>query len=172
MQHKLLISCVILLFGFALTGVPAQTMNIKESSGTQVTYSLNSVQKMTFSEGNVNVLKIDNSIVGYSLSGLRYFNFSKVEDVTSIISEPSIFLDFSTLNAYPNPVLDLLTIDLSGIMGEGIITIMTLEGKTIQMQTAIGKELITMNLSSLSNGIYLCRYSGTEEVRTVKIVKQ
>jgi hypothetical protein len=76
------------------------------------------------------------------------------------------------LIVYPNPVTDVLNIDLTGKIGEGTISILTLEGKVMQTQNTSGKSLVTLNLSRLTQGIYLCRYSNTLENKTVKIIKQ
>ncbi|MEY3451220.1 MAG: hypothetical protein RL711_1046 [Bacteroidota bacterium] len=48
-QKRLKLSAVFLL-GLGLTGLQAQTMYVKEKSGTQTAYTLSSLRKMTFSE--------------------------------------------------------------------------------------------------------------------------
>lgn len=90
---------------------------------------------------------------------------------TTGISEPIIQFSYSNLITYPNPVTDVLNVDLTGVTGEGTISILTLEGKAIQTQTTNGNSLITLNLSHLSQGIYLCRYSNAVEIKTVKLIK-
>ena len=169
MKHKRLKLSGVLLLGLGLTELQAQTMYVKEKSGTQTAYAMNSIRKMTFSGGNATVQKTDNSTVAYTLSGLRYLNFT---DLTTGITEPTAQLGHSNLITYPNPVVDMLNIDLTGITGEGTISILTLEGKVIQTQNTNGNSLITLNLSHLSQGIYLCRFSNAVEIKTVKIIKQ
>jgi hypothetical protein len=169
MKHKRLKLSGVLLLGLGLTGLQAQTMYVKEKSGTQTPYTLSSVRKMTFSGGNAAVQKTDNSTGVYALSGLRYLNFT---DLTTGITEPTAQLGHSNLITYPNPVIDVLNIDLTGITGEGTISILTLEGKEIQAQNINRSSLVTLNLNHLSQGIYLCRYSTKTEIKTVKIIKQ
>ena len=93
-------------------------------------------------------------------------------DLTTGISEPTIQLGTSNLITYPNPVTDELNIDLTGVTGEGTISVITLEGKLIQTQNTSGNSLITLNLSHLSQGIYLCRFSKAEGIKIIKIIKQ
>jgi hypothetical protein len=169
MRQKRLTLSAVLLLGLGLTSLQAQTMNVKEKSGAQTAYTLSSVRKMTFSGGNVTVNKTNNTSGVFALSALRYLNFTSV---TSGISEPTMQSGHSNLVTYPNPVTDVLNIDLTGVIGEGMISILTFEGKVVQTQTTSGNSMATINLSHLAKGIYLCRYSSTSEIKTVKIVKQ
>lgn len=76
-----------------------------------------------------------------------------------------------TLTVYPNPVSHSLHVDLTGIEGMGALSILTLEGKEMQMQNTQGERVATLDLRSLPKGMYLCRYSSSTEIRTVKIIK-
>ena len=169
MRHKRLKVSGVLLLGLGLTGLQAQTMYVKEKSGTQTAYTLSRLRKMTFSGGNATVQKTDNSTGVYALSGLRYMNFT---DLTTGITEPTAQLGHSNLITYPNPITDVLNVDLTGVTGEGTISILTLEGKVIQTQNINGSSLVTLNLNHLSQGIYLCRYSTAAEIKTIKIIKK
>ncbi len=169
MRHKRMKLSAILLFGIGLTGLQAQTMFVKQSNGTQTAYALSNVRKMTFSSGNVTVQKTDNTTGVYVLSGLSYLSF---QDFTTGINEPQMPA-VNTLLTYPNPIADMLNIDLTGTKnGEGCISILNLEGKVMQTQKTSGMGMVTFNLSQLPQGIYLCRYTNGAETTTVKIVKQ
>jgi len=158
------------LLGLGLTGLQAQTVYVKESSGTQTAYPLSSVRKMTFSGGNVTVHKTDNSTGVYALSGLRYLNFT---DLSTSTTEQPMQLANANLIAHPNPVTDVLNIDLTGLENRsGSISILSLEGKLLQGQKTNGASIVTLNLSRLPQGIYLCRYASATEIRTAKIIKQ
>jgi hypothetical protein len=78
----------------------------------------------------------------------------------------------ANLVVYPNPVTDALTVDLTGKTGDVTISILTLEGKLMHTQNATGNSLVIMHLRHLPKGIYLCRYTTAEEIKTVKIIKQ
>jgi hypothetical protein len=150
------------------TGLQAQTMYVKESSGTQTTYALSSIRKMIFSKGNATILKNDNSTGVYALSGLSYLSF---EDITTGLAEQTE-LSKPNLLTYPNPVSDVLNVDLRGIESGGTISILTLEGKLLQKQKTNGTSIVTLNLNQLPQGIYLCRYANATEIKTVKIIKR
>lgn len=159
----------VLLFGLGLTGLQAQTMYVEQSNGTQTAFSLNNIQKMNFSAGNLTITKIDNSVGFFVLNELRYLNFS---DTTTGLEE-LFSAQSQMLNAYPNPVSNTLNIGLTGKnLGTGTLSLINFEGKTIHSQKTNNTNLITMNISHLPEGIYLCLYKNASEVRTVKIIKQ
>ena len=100
MKHKRLKLSAVLLLGLGLTGLQAQTMYVKESSGTQTAYTLSNIQKMSFSSGYLTVTKTDNSSGVFALSDLRYLNFS---DITTDLQE-DLSVKSQQLKVYPNPV--------------------------------------------------------------------
>jgi len=168
MRHKRLKLSILLLLGIGLTGLQAQTMFVRVSSGSQTVYALSSIRKMTFSGGNATIQKTDNSTSVYALSGLRYLNFT---DLTTSITDPPMKLS-NNFVTYPNPVTDVLNIDLTDVTVEGVISILTLEGKVMQTHKTMMSSIVSINISNLPQGIYLCRYSNTAAITTVKIIKR
>ncbi len=159
----------LLAFAFSLSSVTAQTMYVKKSNGTQTAYALSNVRKITLSSGNVTVRKTDNTTEAYALSGLKHLSF---KDFTMGL-EKQIQVSITNLITYPNPVDDVLNIDLSGSENkDGSISIISLEGKVVQKQKINDASIVTLNLSQLPHGIYLCRYTNDIEIKTVKIIKQ
>jgi len=169
MRYKQLIVSAMLMLAIGLTGLQAQTMNVKQSIGTQTAYDLNSISKMDFSSGNINIIKTDNSSDSYAISDLRYINF---EDFTTGIKDQGIAKNHN-LSTYPNPVLDQLNVNLSGTVNKGaIINIFNLEGKVVKSLSIKKSGLVSVNISQLPKGIYICRYNNGTDVQTAKIVKQ
>lgn len=169
MRHKKFKFSVVLLLGLGLTGLQAQTMYVKESSGTQTAYTLSNIQKMSFSSGNLTVIKTDNSCEVFALSDLRYLNFL---DVPTDLHE-NLSVQSTNLSVYPNPVGDILNIDLSGMSeAEGTLSILNFEGKTVLSRQVSHDGILSLDISRLPTGIYLCRYSNASEIKTVKIIKQ
>jgi len=76
------------------------------------------------------------------------------------------------LQTFPNPVTDMLHIDLTNNDAAGTISILSPEGKVLISQATSGKDLVTLQLQHLPKGIYLCRYANQMENITAKIVKQ
>jgi len=74
---------------------------------------LSNIQKMSFSSGNLTVTKTDNSSGVFALSDLRYLNFSNITDITTDLQE-DLSVKSQQLKVYPNPVGDILNINLTG----------------------------------------------------------
>ncbi len=169
MRHKRLKLSAVLLFGLGLTALQAQTMYVKENNGTQTAYVLSDVMKMSFFSGNLTVAKTDNTNSVYDLNNLRFLNFT---DFSTKIEEP-LSLKKQLLSVYPNPVTNVLNIDLTGIaLQEGTLSILNFEGKTVLTRQVSHKGVLSLDIGHLSKGLYLCRYANVSETRTVKIIKK
>ncbi len=81
----------------------------------------------------------------------------------NIISENDI-------NIYPNPIKELLNINLGEILANKI-TLFDCQGKLIY-SSVNKKNLVTINLNKVSNGIYFLQIVSKKEVNTYKILKQ
>lgn len=76
MKNKQLILSVLLLLGIGLSGLQAQTMYVLKTSGEQTSYTLNNIQKLTFSDGDITVSEIGGTSTIYAIAGLRYLSFA------------------------------------------------------------------------------------------------
>lgn len=169
MQHKRLLISALLLLGLGLTGLQAQTLYVKQTNGTQTAYALNIIRKLTLTSANVTIQKTDNTTADYAFNALKYFSYI---DYTTGINEPKIHFS-NTFLAYPNPVTDILNIDLTDTKNEnGCISILTLDGKEMLKHETNGAGIVTINMSLLPQGIYLCRFYNKTEIKTIKIIKQ
>jgi len=74
---------------------------------------------------------------------------------------------------YPNPVYNELKIDLSGAAcPNGTLIILSLEGKLLKTQQITGPGIISVNMSHLPRGTYICQFSNEAEMKSIKIIKQ
>lgn len=169
MRHiKLLLSAILLLV-VGLTYAQAQTMYVKESTGTQTAYALDNIRKMTFTTGNLIITKTDNSNSIFELNELRYLNFT---DLSTSIEEP-LYIQNQLLRIYPNPANNLLNIDLTRTeQSEGTLNIINIEGKVVISKQITKVGVLALDISNLPNGIYLCHYKNATESETIKIIKQ
>lgn len=169
MIHKKIKLCVVLLLALGLSNLQAQTMYVKEKSGTQTTYSLGSITKMSFSSGNIVVSKNSGSPDTYALSDLQYLNF---QDITTGIAE--VEKQESTIFLYPNPVVDVLNIRLSKAENKtGLIEIISIEGKVVSSLTINAQaNVYQVNITALPKGIYLCKVKNGTILETTKFLKQ
>ncbi len=76
MKQKRIIMGALLLLGLGLTVVQAQRMNVKTKVGTNTAFMINDVRNMTFSGGNLVVIKKDASTSSFPISDNRYINYS------------------------------------------------------------------------------------------------
>jgi hypothetical protein len=154
---------IFLTLTFSLTVATAQTIYIKQSDGAKAGYALNSIRKITFSSGNLTVTKTDNSTGVYALNEICYLNF---KDNTSSVQS----ISNTTLNmqVYPNPVGDVLNVELPG---KGTVQILSLDGKVLQSKQINTLGITTLPTGKLPKGLYMCLYSNGKEIKTAKIIK-
>ena len=128
MNNKLLKLNLILLLGIALAPLQGQTtMNVIPKSGTQTAYTLSTIRKLTFpAAGSMLVTKTTGSADNYTLTDVRYLQFSNVG--TAIEATPPTKTD---LLLYPNPVVDVLNIQLSVKNTIAKVEILSIDGKML-----------------------------------------
>ena len=166
-KPKVLLALGLLLSAFCSQ---AQTMNVKQSNGTQTAYALNSVRKLTFTSGDVKVHKTDNTTATFALNGLSHLNFKQL--ITGIENQ-TLDATIFNLNTYPNPVSDILNIEVANTdIKNAIISILSIEGKVLLTEQVSGKKNISFNLSQLPQGVYVCQYKTEKTVKTTKLIKQ
>jgi hypothetical protein len=78
----------------------------------------------------------------------------------------------STISIYPNPASDVTTIALNGVSGEVTITIVDMNGRTVQSETMTCEGDCTkrMEVSGLAQGAYFVRVSGEGMNQVKKLV--
>ncbi|MCU0441727.1 MAG: T9SS type A sorting domain-containing protein [Bacteroidia bacterium] len=156
---------VAFLFAIALTTVQAQTLYVKEKSNTQTPFNLNAIRKITFASGNAIIQNTSNQTSSYALNNLRYWS---VDDLFIGLTETTSSATLFNLSTYPNPVTNILNIELSH---KGTVDILSIDGKLIETRTFNTNGLHTIDLSHLSTGLYLCTFSNYQESKVVKFIK-
>ena len=146
MRQKKLLLCSVLLSGLGLTGLQAQTMYVKQNNGAEAPYALRDIRKMTFSSGSLTLTKTDNSTGVYALNDLQRLSFvdAYVTDVQPELSEAT------RLQVYPNPVGDVLNIE---VPGAGTIQLLNLDGKVLQSKQAKTEDITPLATGELTKGI-------------------
>jgi hypothetical protein len=169
----------IILLGLLLNTfcfVKAQKIFIKESNGTQTGYLISNVKMMRFLSGSIEINKTDESFDLYYLNELRCLHFTDLStDVVPFI--PLAFeKKFIVVQAYPNPVSDLLNIKIQFSKTENQpveIEIFSIEGKIVYKQnTTPSDKIYQINTTSFSNGFYLCKIKTELITETIKFIKQ
>lgn len=165
-----MIVLILLLFVLGQIRLQAQNIYVVKNNGTQTIFSLSNLRKIAFSPGNVSIQKVDNTTGQYALSELQYLSFSDFKTGNDI---QVIQTGTADLLAYPNPATGYLNVIITSKYNkEGSICILALDGKLMQLQVTKGSGMETIDLSQLPQGIFICRYSNSKEIKTVKFIKQ
>src|ERR1035437_7461369 len=171
MKYKLLKLNLTLLLGFGLIPLHGQAiMNVKATVGTQTNYTLSTIRKLTFpNNNNMVVSKTTGSVDNYTISGVRYLKFGDVGTNIAATQNDSR----SNIHLYPNPVVDVLHIQLYGEEIQTItVEIFSIEGKLLYRNQLSGTISFQINVSELRQGIYLCRIYNGICAETNKFFKQ
>lgn len=171
MKQKLLKLNAVLLMGLCLSSLQGQTtMNVKATDGTNSVYTLSSIRKLTFpSSGNMTITKFTASTDSYLLTGVCYLNFG---DVGTVIEATSNAAN-GNLYLYPNPVVDVLNIQLSAVESQTTtVELLSIDGKLLNKTRITNTSKYQVNVSYLRQGIYLCRLNNGTSIETKKFFKQ
>jgi hypothetical protein len=157
------------LIGLGFTG-QAQMMHVREKSGTKTSFAIRDIQKLNFSGGNLIINSLNGNPASFAFADIRYVNFTDLP--TGVI--PSEKQKPELLMLFPNPVRDILTVNYKSSGNSLQIEVMTPDGKTvyrkmIHMQSGINQA--DVNVSSLPDGLYLCRIMGGKTVLVSKFLK-
>ena len=75
-------------------------------------------------------------------------------------------------NVYPNPTRDILNLEVSTISENATATIMAIDGKVMKVVSLNNNMKSEINVSDLSNGVYMIRIQNGSDISTQKFVKQ
>lgn len=168
MKNKLLKFTTVLL-GITLSSLQGQIiLNVKTTSGTQTTYTLNGIRKLTFpNSGNMTVTKTTEATNNYVLNNIRYMNFSDLGTNFKTTSKLK-----SSLQLYPNPVLDVVNIQYRNSEKHyTIVELLSIDGK-LHYKSRMNGSTHSINVSEFKQGIYLCRINDGTRIETTKFFKQ
>lgn len=159
---------LILIFTILCTNsIISQTMYVRPLSGSQTSYSVENIQKLTFENGNLIVTNETGPSSTYSLSNNRYINFI---DLTLGINTP-----IATENkffVYPNPSSQWLNIgNTNSNQTPNLVEIISLEGKLL-IQRKPTETDTQIDISSLPQGMYLCKITSGNKSQIIKFLKK
>jgi hypothetical protein len=77
-----------------------------------------------------------------------------------------------TVDAYPNPVANQLTVKTYGQQGDNaMVSICDVTGRVIRI-VALNGDKASINMSQMASGVYLIKYSDSDHSQTIKVNKQ
>lgn len=153
---------------FCCLGVNAQTMFVRPITGSQTTYAVADIQKLTFDNGNMLVTNNAGSNGIFALSGLRYVSFADFNLATTVPQWAT-----NKFYVYPNPASQLLNISGPNTMQRvSKIQIISLEGRLLIDQKPANESAPQVDISALPQGMYLCTLTIGNQQQTIKFLKQ
>ena len=161
-----------LLLVLGLTGVNAQTkLYVKEKAGGSTAFELSNIRKLTFSNGNLTVNKVDGNSSNFGLNDLRYMSFTDFSTGIQPISN----LGKINFRIFPNPATDEIQMSyVTQKTGQLSLEIIDLQGKILHQEmilTQNGTNTATINISQLRRGLNMYRIMGDNKSETRKFVK-
>lgn len=167
MKRIFLLSLLPVIGLFSNVFFAQNVLNINNKASQKTTFELSSVQKVVFIAGNVIVINKDTSTKTFLQSEIAYFDFKNA----STGFNPNYSLVEGSI--YPNPVVDEFRIKYINSTDSKTLNvqIIGLDGKVL-----LSKKLKSVSdpitISTLSSGIYFCRFTDGTLTQTIKIIKQ
>ena len=164
MKKLLLITAIAL----GANTIQAQTMYVRPLVGSQTSYAVANIQKLTFENGNLIVTNTTGPSGTFALADNRYINFT---DLT--LGTNSSLATESKFYVYPNPSSQWLNIGYYNTNNTpNLVEIITIDGKLLIQYKPTNESLPQLDISTLPQGMYLCRISSNIPKQTIKFIKQ
>jgi hypothetical protein len=162
-MKRIFIACAAL---FCIS-INAQTMFVRPITGSQTTYPVTDIQKLTFENGTMLVTNNTGGSGTFALSELRYVSFTD-----SNLGTTNPELATNKFYAYPNPASQMLNISGSNAMQlVSQIQILSLEGRLLMQQKPANDLAPQVDISALPQGMYLCKITNGNQQQTLKFLK-
>ena len=172
MKQKKIVLFLSLMLSLSLTNIHAQSiLMVNEIDGKQTSYTIEDIRKLTFLNEALFVNHMNESVQSYPLENIRSLKFSYSTGSMNKL----VFQGDENIRLYPNPVVDNLTIDFdSANKGSMQINLFDLQGQNVFAKTvnlSENENKIQINVSSLPEGMYICRLINGLTIETSKFLK-
>mgnify|MGYP002883855859 CR=1 FL=1 len=158
-NHTMKKILIVLICSISLSSI-GQNMTLNENSGNSSSYSIATINKITFQSGDV-VIETQSSTDNFSIGGVRSLVFGQLITETQDIEQA-----VQELSAYPNPCEDVLNISQNTT--DARYFIYDLNGSLVQSDKAFS----AINVSNLTPGIYFFTLVDKTNTQTLKIIKK
>jgi len=152
----------------------AQSIYFNYSDGSNASYNLVDIRKITFVADEMNMLLFDGSVYSWNVSSIGHYQY---DENTIGIDEFLNSANSWQVSVFPNPATNLLNVRYNLPTEDNIlISVFDLQGKLlleiIAGNRAKGEHEETLDLSTLPAGHYVCRISGQTNTISKNITKQ
>lgn len=104
-------------------------------------------------------------IYGQTGGGLAFYKGKEVIINVSELSPETVY------NIYPNPTSSILNIEGAGLNGTVGIRVLDIQGRQVQMENLRGPRM-SLDMTELSNGIYIIELSDNSGIQSFKVIKK
>lgn len=151
----------------------AQSIHFNYTDGTNASYNLEDVRKITFNADEMNLHLFDGSVYAWDLSTIAYYQY---DDASLNVEEWLNYANAWDVKIFPNPTSSTLTIRFNLLQSDELsIGLYDMQGKPILTKNLGKKETIvheeTLDLSNVPSGTYFCRISGQKNTITKRLIK-
>jgi hypothetical protein len=172
MKNKLLglISAILLI----CSSVGAQNIHIEYSDGTNTSYAIDDVRKITFTDDIMNLHLNDGSNYSWDVSLIDYYQYELDPLQLNRILEN---VNSMEVNILPNPAENNLTVSFINKEPQKIcLSIFDLQGRILHEETwnsmEMGKTSYTIGLNSIPSGQYFICLTEQNTSITKKFIKK
>lgn len=163
---------ILLSLCIALGTLHAQnTIFVRTNTGIVSDYLISSLRSFSFPSGSLQINKLDGTNNLFLKSNINKLFFG----VVGLTNLKNIEPGSSKIYLYPNPVLNQLHIEyLCENSNHAEIIISDLHGKVLiskEITNCVGINIQTIDVTSLSRGIYLCRFNAGVKTEIYKFIK-
>lgn len=151
----------------------AQSIHFNYTDGTNASYNLEDVRKITFDADVMNLHLWDESVYAWNVSTIGHYQY----DETSLnIQEWLNNANAWEVSIYPNPTNSVLNVGFNLPQADEVsIELYDMQGKLI-LQKNLGTQVSgehqeTFDLTSFPQGTYVCRISGQQNTITKQLIK-
>lgn len=162
---------ITLLLLFVTPEIQSQNLNVNKISGEHSNMELSTIKKLTFSNGNLNVIRKSESPMDFPLNEIRHLTFSDLSSGAEMLIDHQQ----NHLVIFPNPAANTLNFRISSPINEPFeLKIITLDGKTVfagKISLSEGKRKYQVDISFIKQGLYFCHIRNNQFSTTKKFIK-
>jgi len=171
-MEKLLITRMALTVLIALQSINlfSQEIIFKEKGGAEYIQNLNDIRKIAFTTGKLILDAHDDNSKTFDIETIRYLRFNNL--INNTITESK--LKENIYNVFPNPAHEFITVFSNTDNDNQVyITILDLNGNELIHEVAGNnhEKRKMIDISTLSNGLYLCKVNVGNRTETKKFIK-
>jgi hypothetical protein len=167
---------IALVVAAMLTGTMsfAQSIHFNYTDGTNASYNLEDVRKITFVADVMNLHLWDSSVYSWNVSTIGNYEYDETPlNVQEWLNNANAW----DLTIYPNPTSSVLNVNLNLPQSNEVsIALFDMQGTLIltknlgKKETGAHQEVI--DLTNVPQGTYVCRISGQQNSITKQVIKQ